>query len=320
MTTSRDIDCLICGTCVADIIVRPVPLTKPIGGGRLVNVDPLKVVTGGLVCNTGVGMARLGLRVAAASLVGNDPWGEVIRSTLSAEGIDTAFLTGDCKLGTSTTAVLIDPDGERSFAHHGGASYAIDLKFVKGLTRFFSRSRWVLFGYLGLLPSLEPQLAEAIECAKNAGCLVALETGGSGGSLEQLIPALPHLDLYVPSLDEAFHQTKLNDPNEIITCYRDHGATGVLGVKMGTAGALISDRNGVGIPVPCITPPGVVVDTTGAGDAFLSGLLTGLLREIPLHESALLAAANAAYCVTGYGATAGLRDFDSTSQLASRQR
>jgi hypothetical protein len=32
-------DCIVCGTCVADILVRPVPLTEPVGGGRLFHVE-----------------------------------------------------------------------------------------------------------------------------------------------------------------------------------------------------------------------------------------------------------------------------------------
>ena len=318
MTDARDIDCLICGTCVADILVRPVPLTEPIGGGRLIHVDPIDVVTGGVVCNTGIGMAKLGMQVAAASLVGQDPWGQVIRGRLTAEGIDTTPLTTHETLGTSTTAVLIDPGGERSFAHHGGAPYAIDLAFVRGLTGHLARSRWALFGYVGLLPGLEPHLGEAMAAAKQTGCLVALETGGSGGTLAEVAPALPHVDLYVPSLDEAVHQTGLSDPQAIIDCYRSHGAAGTVGVKLGTEGALISEAAGTAQHFPCITPPGRVVDTTGAGDAFLAGLLTGLLRSMPLGDAALLAAANAATCITGYGATAALKDFESTWQLATK--
>jgi sugar/nucleoside kinase (ribokinase family) len=319
---ARDIDCLICGTCVADILVRPVGLNEPIGGGRLLHVDPIEVVTGGIVCNTGVGLARLGGSVAAASLVGRDPWADVIRSRLTAEGIDTAPLIAHDTLGTSTTAVLIDPGGERSFAHHVGAPSAINLAFIERLAGYLARSHWALFGYLGLLPGLEADLGPAMAAAKQAGCLVALETGGSGGTLAQLAPALPHVDLYVPSLDEAVHQTGLADPSAIIACYRDHGATGIVGVKLGTKGALLTPPTGAAAPhreimVPCVTPPGPVVDTTGAGDAFLAGLLAGLLREMPLADAGLVAAANAACCVTGYGATAALRSFDATWQLAS---
>ena len=70
MTSAARIDCVVAGTCVADILVRPVPLTGPVGGGRLFHVDPIEVTTGGIVCNTGIGLARLGL---VAGLVGGMP-------------------------------------------------------------------------------------------------------------------------------------------------------------------------------------------------------------------------------------------------------
>jgi len=314
-----EVDCTICGTCVADILVRPVPLAEAIGGGRLFQVEPIDVTTGGIVCNTGTAMRRLGMRVAASSLVGNDLWGGVVRSRLEAEGIDTAAIQSHPNLATSTTAVLIEPAGERSFAHHVGAPQAIDLAFIRRQSAHFGRSRVAVVGYVGLLPGLEPTLGEAAAAIRAAGCMVALETGGSGGTLAQLAPALPHVDVYVPSFDEAVHQTGLTDPRAIIGCYRSHGAAGIVGVKLGTRGTLLSpaasQAGGELLEIPCIPAPGPVADTTGAGDSLLAGLLTGMLRGMPLREAGLLGAATAACCVTGLGATAGLRSFEETLRL-----
>ena len=103
---SRENDCIVCGTCVADILVRPVPLSTPVGGGRLFHVDPIEATTGGIVCNTGVALRRLGMRVAASSLVGGDLWGGLVRSRLDAEGICTQALDVHPTLATSTTAAL----------------------------------------------------------------------------------------------------------------------------------------------------------------------------------------------------------------------
>ena len=64
---SHSIDCIVCGTCVADVLVRPVPLERPVGGGRLFHVDPIEVTTGGIVCNTGVALRRLGAAVETAA-------------------------------------------------------------------------------------------------------------------------------------------------------------------------------------------------------------------------------------------------------------
>ena len=42
----KDFDCVLCGSCVADILVRPVPLETPIGGGKLLHAEPIEVTTG----------------------------------------------------------------------------------------------------------------------------------------------------------------------------------------------------------------------------------------------------------------------------------
>ena len=70
----KDFDCVLCGSCVADILVRPVPLSVAIGYGRLLHTQPIEVVTGGIVCNSGIAMSRLGMKTAAMSYVGRDDW------------------------------------------------------------------------------------------------------------------------------------------------------------------------------------------------------------------------------------------------------
>lgn len=313
----RAYDCIVCGTCTADILVKPVGLSAPIGGGRLFDVDPIDVTTGGIVCNSGIAMRRLGLAVGAASIVGDDVWGGVVRRRLDAEGIAAAGVETHAFHATSSTAVLIDPSGERSFAHHVGACRAIDIAFLRRQTAAFSRARLVLLGYFGLLPALEPAIGEAVARLRGLGCQVALETGGSGGTLSAIAAALPNVDLYVPSLDEAIHQTGLADAREIINCYRAHGAAGIVGVKLGSRGTLLSPRAGDFLEIPCVPAPGPVADTTGAGDSLLAGLITGMMHGMPLDQAGRLGAATAACCVTGVGATVGLRSFEETMRLVT---
>jgi len=309
------VDCIVCGTCTVDILVKPVGLSAPIGGGRLFHVDPIDVTTGGIVCNSGIAMRRLGMRVAAAAIVGDDVWGGVVRRQLNAEGVATEAVEAHPTLATSSTAVLIDPGGERSFAHHVGVCGALDAVYLRRQEAHFAQARFALVGYFGLLPTLEPAIGEAVALLRGLGCQVALETGGSGGALAVIAPALPHVDLYVPSLDEAIHQTGLADPREIVACYRAHGAAWIVGVKLGSRGTLLSPRVGEFLEIPCIPAPGPVADTTGAGDSLLAGLITGILRGMPLEQAGRLGAATAACCVTGVGATAGLRSFEETMRL-----
>jgi sugar/nucleoside kinase (ribokinase family) len=313
---NRSIDCVICGTCVVDILVRPVSLEVPIGGNRLWHVEPIQTAVGGLVSNAGTAMARLGQRIGAFSRVGNDAWAAVLHEHFAREGIDARGLLQHPGDVTGATGVLIDTTGERSFAHHIGACAAISIANFRDHYDLFRRARLVLVGYYSLLPTLEPDLAQLFAELKQLGCQTALDAAGQGGGMVPLADALPHLDYYVPSLSEATNQTGESDPERIVEVYRAHGAEGVLGVKLGSQGAMLSPKPGEVIYVPCATPPGPIVDTTGAGDAFYGGLLAGMLRGLDAERSAKLAAATAACCITDYGATAGLRDWNATARIA----
>ena len=108
----KDLDCIICGSCVVDVLVRPVDLDVPIGGGRLVEAEPLELTTGGIVSNSGITLTRLGMRAAAFSYVGDDGWAEVIRRRYAEEGLSDEGLLTHATGASSTTAVLIDPSGE----------------------------------------------------------------------------------------------------------------------------------------------------------------------------------------------------------------
>ena len=313
---SKDYDCVVCGSCVADMLVRPVPLETPIGPGRLFQAEPIEVVTGGIVCNSGIALARLGMKPAALSYVGRDDWGMLIRRRLEAEGVDCDRLAVHPTASTSTTAALIDEKGQRSFAHCVGAPKLIDKAFMLDNLDFFARCRMVLLGYYSLMPNLEPDLPEVFAAIRETGCRTALDPAGDGGSMQPLGRILPHLDLYVPSIDEAVNQTGLDDPRRILDAYRECGAPGLLGVKLGEKGALLSQAAGQYVEIPAAAPPGPVVDTTGAGDCFLAGLIAGLLRGMDATGAGCLAAATGACCVAGFGATAGLLDFDRTATIA----
>ncbi len=316
MTTEKTFDCVLCGSCVFDILVRPVSLDRPIGGGKLVQVDPIEATTGGIVSNAGIAMARLGMKVAAFSLVGHDEWASVIRSRYLEHGIDTSRLLTLEGGATSTTAVLIDPTGERSFMHCVGAPKQMNKTLFLANLDLFAQSRMTLLGYYSLMPNLECDLAEVLARIRETGCQTAMDAAGDGGGMEPLDRLLPHLDVYVPSLAEATHQTGKREPEAIIDTFRACGAPGLLGVKLGSQGAMLSPRAGEYLRIQQVPAPGAVVDTTGAGDCFYAGLLTGLLRDKTAEQAGFLAAATGACCVTALGATAGLRDYPETARLA----
>jgi sugar/nucleoside kinase (ribokinase family) len=312
----KSFDCVVVGSCVVDVLARPVPLTEPIGGGRLIESDPLGLTTGGIVSNSGITMARLGMRVAAFSYVGNDAWAEVIRRRYAEEGIDTTALATHPTAATSTTAVLIDASGERTFVHCVGAPRLLDKAALMGRLDLFAKSRAMLIGYYPLMRNMQPDLPEIFAAIRETGCLTALDAAGDGGTMDPLSKILPHVDFYLPSQSEAEHQTGKSDPRAIIATYRDAGAQGWLGVKLGSKGAILSPNPGQFVEVGPVKPPGPIIDTTGAGDAFFGGVLAGFLRGLSPAHAGRLGAAAGACCVTGLGATTAIRRYDETAELA----
>ena len=312
----KNLDCVVVGSCVVDVLARPVPLGEAIGAGRLIETEPLVLTTGGIVSNAGITMARLGMRVAAFTYLGDDEWAEVVRRRFAAEGIDTSALVTRSERATSTSAVLIDATGERSFAHYAGAPRLLDKQALLDRLDLFARSRAMLIGYYPLMTRLQQDLPEVLAAIRETGCLTAMDAAGDGGTMEPLAQILPQLDFYFPSVAEAAHQTGEAQPQAMIAAYREAGAAGWLGIKLGERGAIVSPPSGELIEIAAVSPPGPIVDTTGAGDCFYAGLMTGVLRGLSPRDSGKLAAATGACCVSGLGATTAIRGYDETARLA----
>ena len=313
----KPIDCVVCGLATVDIVAWPVPLDQPITSVGLVRAERIEATTGGLVSNSGIALARLGMKTTAMACLGDDPWAELVRRTYAMEGIETRYLQTCVGAGTSVTIVLVNDAGERSFIFDPGATGQLTLESIRHKRDLLSQAKMLLFGYYALIPGWDEELPEIMALAREAGCRTALDAAGDGGDLAPLSRILPHLDIYVPSLHEARHQTGQSEPRAMIAAYRQAGASGLVGIKLGAQGALLSPAAGDFLEIAPVDPPGPVVDTTGAGDAFYAGLLTGLLRGLSLPNAGRLAAAAGACCVTGLGASAGLRSFEETQRLAN---
>lgn len=313
----KSIDCIVVGEACVDLVIRPIPHEVPLAGLGMQVVDSIRATTGGIVPNAGITMSRLGLRVAALAMVGSDEWGSLIRRRLDAERVETGHLI-TCPGSSSATAVLVDASGEHTFAFHPGASQQISGNTCLDRLDLFARSRMALFGYYNLLPQLEHELPEVLARVRELGCQTALDTTNGGGSLQPLARILPHLDIYVPSLAEAQTQTRKRDPEAMLRVFRSCGTRALLGIKLGEEGVLLSPDEQTFVRVDAVAPPGPVVDTTGAGDCFYAGLITGLLKGQNLERAARLGAAAGACCVTGLGASEGIRDFERTAALLDR--
>ncbi len=314
---AKQYDIIVAGSCVADLLVRPVDLDQPIGHGVLYETPPQVITAGGITSNSGITLARLGLNVGVFSYVGNDAWGPVIRHLYQKEGVDDAPLAVYESGATSTTVVMIDRSGERSFYHCVGAPKLMDAQAFLSRMKLWQNTKLLLVGYYSLMPNLEPDLPRVFKAIREAGCMTAMDAAGTGGDMSPLDTILPYLDVWVPSRNEAEHQTGETDPEKMIARYRKCGAPGVIGIKLGGMnGIMLSDKPGEYVHVPSCDDPGEVLDTTGAGDSCYAGLVAGLVKGMSLYDAGRLGTAAAACCVTSIGGSTGGRSWDETVKIA----
>src|SRR3954471_4883109 len=193
-----NLDAAVFGLIVADLIAAPFDLRHPPAPGGLSIVDSIRLTTGGNVCNTGIAMAKLGMRVAAAGMVGNDVLGSAVVKSLELEGVDTSTVFQSDQAQTSATVVAVEPGGERVFYHTPGTTPLLDKEVFRKCVPLFHWCSFVQVGYFGLLPGLTAVLLELFaELRAEAPRLrLALDTVTPPGKADLLWPILPHLALF----------------------------------------------------------------------------------------------------------------------------
>ena len=305
-------DAAIFGLIVADLIAEPMDLRRPPAPGGLVITNSITLTTGGNVCNTGVAMAKLGMKVAAAGLVGKDVLGAAVTEKLRAEGLDTSAVFSDERAQTSASVVAVEPTGERCFFHTPGVTKLLDAGAFRRCFPVFRQCRYVQVGYFGLLPALTADLPTVLAELRAAApeVKVALDTVNPPDTWERLQPILPHVELFCPSRTEAKALTGEGVPHKMVAAFRRHMRPHTLvGIKLDAEGCYLDDgHKSVTVPAYKID----VVDTTGAGDTWFGGLLTGLIRNMSLEQAGQFANRAAADCCTALGASTGVKDFDAT--------
>lgn len=316
MKRKIEFDCVVCGTTTLDLLIGAIPLKEPIGQGKMHHIDPIQANVGGITSNSGTALARLGMRTAVLGYVGKDVWAEIIHKTLAAEGIDCTALAAHPDRSTCTTAIMVDAQKEHALLYYPGASSRLNPKLMLDHLPLFARSRWALLGYYGELPELIEDFPFVMEQIKKTGCQIAMDADNNGTSMKPLDRILPYLDIYFPNEVQAESQTGEHDPEKMIEAYRKVGATGLIGIKLGVEGALISPQAGKLFKVAVIAPPESLCDTLGAGDSFFAGLIAGLSRGLNVEDAGRLAAATGACNVSAVGGTAGLRSYAETATLA----
>lgn len=251
---------------------------------------------GGSACNTMVGLARLGSSARFLGKRGNDEVGDRLEGSLRSAGLSLDFPRGNTDTGTVLS--LVTPDAQRTMFTSLGASAQFEAADL-------ASHSWQGIGlvYLeGYLLFNTPFFDAVLEKANAAGIPVILDCGSFDvvqifrDKLRQIL-AQGRLAGLFANEDESRALTE-TDPEHSLEWIAQHVDLAV--VKLGARGALLA-QGGRQVIAP-VASVSKVVDTTGAGDLWASGLLSGLDRGWDLAKSAHLAAATAAEVIQVLGA------------------
>jgi 5-dehydro-2-deoxygluconokinase len=242
---------------------------------------------GGFAGNVSTGLARLEVRTAIVSKVGNDGHGEFIRDFLSLEDVDTGWLGIDRTLNTPIVFCEIwppdrfpllfyrtptCPDWElttNDFELEAVANAPILLASGTGLARDKSRA-----AHMAALQRHQHTAIFDLDYRPSFW-------SGAGAYKSAVQAALPHADIVVGNEDEVRAATGVDDPRQGIVSLRALGPRVII-LKRGGEGAALFDRDRV-VDVPPVHME--VVNGLGAGDAFLASVTHGLLRGIDLETA-----------------------------------
>ncbi|EJO3156715.1 aminoimidazole riboside kinase [Escherichia coli] len=234
---------------------------------------------GGAPANVAVGIARLGGTSGFIGRVGDDPFGALMQRTLLTEGVDITYLKQDEWHRTSTVLVDLNDQGERSFTFMVRPSADLFLETTD--LPCWRHGEWLHLCSIAL--SAEPSRTSAftaMTAIRHAGGFVSFDPNIREDLWQDehllrlcLRQALQLADVVKLSEEEwRLISGKTQNDWDICALAKEYEIAMLL-VTKGAEGVVVCYRGQVhhfaGMSVNC-------VDSTGAGDAFVAGLLTGL--------------------------------------------
>lgn len=267
---------------------------------------------GGSAANTMVGLAQYGGTAFFLGKIGNDVSGALYQKSLSEFGVEFDVEPYDQE-PTGTCLVLVTPDGERTMQTCLGAAAKIDVPDVD--TNRIAASRFVYVeGYLLGSPTGLNAAIATMEAAKKAGVTVSL-TLSDPGMTEHFIGSFKeatreYVDLLFCNQFEAMIYAGLEDREEALKVLGQDSPK--VFMTCGGDGSFVYDHGEV-IHVTGYSVP--VVDTTGAGDVYASGVLYGLANNMDNATSGKLGSFASARIVSRMGPRLGSRLADHISAI-----
>ena len=291
-------------------------------GGRLEDMSGFAKYIGGSPTNISIGCSRLGLKSALVTRVGDEHMGRFIREQLIREGVDTSHVATDPDR-LSALVILGIRDSKQFpliFYRENCADMAIDeadinpdfiasAKAVLVTGTHFSTERvaGASFAAMRLARSAGRKVAFDIDYRPNLWALGGHDDGENRFAESERVTAhlqtvLPHCDLIVGTEEEWHIAGGTTDTIAALQAARAI-TEATLVCKRGPLGCVVFDGDigewddGVASPVREIE----VFNVLGAGDGFMSGFLSGWLRDAPLADCALYANICGALAVSRHG-------------------
>lgn len=292
-----DLDVLVLADINPDLVLSGEQL-EPIFGQTERLAEDARLLIGGSGAIFACGAARLGLRVAIAGVVGDDPFGRFMLEELEARGVETRA----CQVmaGRPTgISVILSRGEDRSIVTAAGTIG--DLRAEDVDRDLLRASRHVHAAAYYLQSDLRPGLAGLFREAHDAGITCSLDPNWDPSERWDagLREAIVATDVFLPNRAEATAIMGEQDVAEAARRLAELGPT--VAVKLGAEGA-IAIRDGTSLHAAA--SPAKVVDATGAGDSFDAGLVTGLLTGWSLERALALGVACGTLSTRGVGGTA----------------
>jgi sugar/nucleoside kinase (ribokinase family) len=277
-----------------------------LGPEEKINADRLEIHAGGVTGNNLTQVARLGASAGWLGLIGDDESGRLITKAFADDGLDLSGIETVKGQQSTFTWIPVDAQGERCiymFPNINGKLSAAQVRSRFAPHIVAARHFHTEASQLPLLP-----VKEAMEVARKAGVRVIFDLDVAPsyfahaklGADKDLIAALQLVDVLKPCKAAAREITGETDYEKMAVKLLALGPK-VVAVTMGAEGSLIASA-GKTAHVPAFKVK--VVDSTGAGDAFMGGLSYGLLQNWDHRQVGLFANACAAICCTQVGARA----------------
>jgi sugar/nucleoside kinase (ribokinase family) len=289
----KSFDVVVVGELNVDLIL--ITDVMPVFGQVEQLVQDATLVLGSSSAIFACGAARLGLRVAYISRVGDDVFGHFVLGKLRKRGIDVQGVIVDPTIKTGV-CVIMSRGEDRAMLTYLGSIACLPLQDVD--LSMLSRGRHLHVGAYFLQTALQPGFVRLCKLAHDRGLTISLDTNYDPKQTWALGDALDHVDLFFPNRTELQAISGADSLEGALAHYVQKPLT--LIVKLGAQGALAQyGKHRIEVP----TIPVTVVDTTGAGDSFDAGFIYGYLAGWDIDKSLRLAVVCGALSTRAIGGT-----------------